>query len=132
MTMHPLRRERSDFATPFDPFGVLNASAFDAAIRAGETYGKAWLAWQQELLKFISNRLVWDSRVSEALAGCKTPADVAEVQKDWLMTTAQDYFDETTRLFQFAWKLVPSVLPPLPTAPDSEHGRRRSTQAAAE
>ena len=69
-------------------------------------------------MRFINDRLQWDSRIGEALAGCKTFGDFAEMQKNWMMTTAQDYFEEVNRLVQFGWKLLPSVSPPAAVAPE--------------
>lgn len=92
---------------PTDP----NGRFIEALMHGSEAYTKAVLAWQTELLRFLGSRLQWDGRVGEALAQCKTLAELAEVQRDWAMSTAQDYFEELNRLTRLGAKIIPSWLP---------------------
>ena len=93
------------------PPEALNDRFIEALMHGSEAYTKAVLAWQTELLRFLGSRLQWDGRVGEALAQCRTPVEVAELQRDWAMTAARDYFDEINRLTQLAAKIVPSWMP---------------------
>lgn len=111
MTQQSAAYRAAEPTHPFAPGSALNGSLLSVFTNTGEAYAKAWLEWQQELMRFVSSRLQWDGRVGEALAKCKTLSDVVEVQKDWAMTTAQDYFDEVSRLTQIATKCVPSWMP---------------------
>ncbi len=100
-----------DMPTPFPPVAALNGQFVEAFMHTGEAYAKACVEWQQEILRFMGSRLQWDGRVGEALAKCKTVSEIAEVQRDWAMSTAQEYFDEANRLAQLATRLVPSWMP---------------------
>jgi hypothetical protein len=93
------------------PPEALNGRFLEALMHGSEAYTKAILAWQTELLRFLGSQLQWDGRVGEALAKCRTLAEVAEVQRDWAMTAARDYVDELDRLTQLAAKIVPSWMP---------------------
>lgn len=122
-------RGTADTQLPFPPLPALEGSFLHALIHNGEAYAKACLEWQQEVLRFASSRLQWDGQVGDALAKCKTFEDVAEVQKNWAMTTAQDYFNEANRLVQIATKCIPSWMPCV--AP-GHGGSKPETAAAAE
>ncbi len=63
--------------------------------------------------------------MSAAVAKCRTLTELAEIQQDWVMTAAQDYFDEANRLAQIASSFVPSWLPG--AAPRPEIQRTRPT-----
>ena len=111
MTKPSTAHRAADAPLPLPPLPVWDASFFNALIHGGEAYAKTCLELQQELLRFAGTRLKWDGQVNDALARCKNFADFAEVQKSWLMTTAQDYFDEVNRLTQIAARCIPSYLP---------------------
>jgi hypothetical protein len=120
MTKLHTQHEPPELPMAIHPLAQFNGPA-EAALKAGETYAKAWLAWQEEIMKFASNRLQWDSRVCEALTKCKSFGDVCEVQKNWLMSTGQDYFEESNRLARFAWGFLPLLVPPAVVTPHRGH-----------
>lgn len=101
----------AEMARPGQPFATQSGPMIDALLHGSEAYAKAALAWQQEVLRFMGSRLQWDGRAGEALGKCRTLTEVAEVQRDWAMSAAQDYFEEANRLIQLAAKLVPSWMP---------------------
>lgn len=110
----------------FPSLPAWDGSFFDVLIHSGEAYAKACLEVQQEVLRFAGTRLKWDGQVGEALAKCKNLGDFAEVQRSWVMATAQDYFDEANRLTQLAAKCIPSYLPST-----ALHGAERKPEASA-
>lgn len=111
MTRPAIRHHESASATPTQPVQGVTGPAIGAWVHSGEAYAKAWLAWQQEVLRFWGSRLQWDGQVSAAFAKCRTLGEFAEVQQDWAMSTARDYFEELTRLAQVGANLVPSWVP---------------------
>jgi hypothetical protein len=96
----------------FQPMSHLQGAFLTNLTRSGEAYAEACLAWQSEIFRFAASRLQWDAKVGEALASCKSVAELAEVQKDWVESTVKDYVDEGNRLFQLANKLAPQFLKP--------------------
>lgn len=53
---------------------------------------------QAELLRFLSARLAKDVQMLSLLAGCRTPADAAQLQLKVGADAAADYLDETQRM----------------------------------
>ncbi len=123
MTKSSAQHRVPDSTLPFGATAAMNGPMLEALMHSGEAYTKACLAWQQEVYRFLGSRLNWDGRVTAALAKCRTLSELAEVQQDWAMTAARDYFDEANRLAQIASSFVPSWLPC--AAPRSETPRSR-------
>lgn len=103
-------RDVNAFAATF-----LNGPIVDAVVRTTESYGKAYLAWQEEILRFAATRLQRDSELGQALANTRSWADAAKLQQEWTASTIRDYTNETTRLFEIAAdagsKITESSLP---------------------
>lgn len=118
MTKQSAAYDAPEARLSFQPMTALHGPFFEALIHTGQAYAAACLEWQQEVLRFAGSRLQWDGKVGEALAKCRTPSEVVEVQRDWAMSTAQEYFDEANRLAQIATKFVPSWMP----SPARHHG----------
>lgn len=114
MSKHSVPHHNPGSSQTFRPARVPTGPMVEAWLHSGEAYAQACLACQQEVLRFLGSRLQWDSRVTEAFAKCKTLSEVADVQRSWAMETAQEYFDEATRLTQLAAKCVPSWIPGMP------------------
>lgn len=108
----------SEPAAQSQPMTGVAGSMVDAFMHSSEAYTRAWLAWQEEVLRFLGSRLQWDGKVSAAFAKCRTVAELAEIQQDWALRTARDYFDEVGRLMQRAAHLVPSWMPSAARPPD--------------
>lgn len=81
---------------------LIKAPMLDAVIRTTESYGKAYLALQEELFRFTATRLQRDGELGQALASTRTWESAAKVQQEWAASTLQDYTSETTRLLEIA------------------------------
>jgi len=121
MTSAPGRHGDADTAAPFHPLAAFSGPVLDNLMRTGEAYAKACLAWQEEILRFVGARVECARDAGESLAKCESPGDFAELQKTWMMTAAQDYFEGANRLAQLTYKLLPSWLPPAVIAEEKPH-----------
>lgn len=74
----------------------------DAVVRTTESYGKACLAWHEEVMRFTAERLQRDSELGQALAGTRSWADAAKLHQEWAASALRDYTNETTRLLEIA------------------------------
>lgn len=74
----------------------------DAVMRTTESYGKACLAWHEEILRFAAERLQRDSELGHALASTRNWTDAAKLHQEWATSTLRDYTTETSRLFEIA------------------------------
>ncbi len=111
MASHSSHHASPTTATPFQPMAMFSNPVLGTWTHVGEAYAKACLAWQEQVFRFANERLRWDQDVLQSLANCKTFGDVVEVQKNWMMATAQDYFEEANQLAQLTYKFLPSLLP---------------------
>ena len=74
----------------------------DAVVRTTESYGKACLAWHEEIMRFAAARLQRDTELGQALVSTRSWADAAKLQQEWAASAIRDYTNETTRLFEIA------------------------------
>ena len=74
----------------------------DAVVRTTESYGKACLAWHEEVMRFAAERLQRDSELGQALVSTRSWADAAKLHQEWAASALRDYTNETTRLFEIA------------------------------
>jgi hypothetical protein len=111
MTKPAMRHHEPESPAPSQPMQGQSNPLSDIWVHNWEAYAKAWLSWQQEVLRFWGARLQWDGQVSGAFAKCRTMSELAEIQQDWAMSTARDYAEELTRLAQAGANLVPSWMP---------------------
>ena len=128
MTSHTARRASPETAASFDPIAALGGPLQESFMTAGEAYAKACKAWQEEMVRFIGERFEFAREVGESLTKCRTPSDFAEVQKNCIMATAQDCFEQANRLAQLTYKFLPSWLPPAVVA---DERKPRPTHDAA-
>ena len=92
-----LGRDMNAFTSAF-----FNGPVADAVMRTTESYGKACLAWHEEVLRFTAARLQRDSELGQALANTRNWADAAKLHQEWAASALRDYTSETTRLFELA------------------------------
>lgn len=105
----------------FPPISLTNGPMLDGFMRSSQGWAKASLDWQQEVMRFVDARLRVDEQLGTAMAACKNLGDLAEVQRNWAMATAQDYFEETQRLAQIMAKAMPSWPAAAPADQPSKH-----------
>jgi hypothetical protein len=91
---------------PFVALAATNDTVFKALTRGVEACTKAGLLYQDALLRFTTSRLEGDSKIWRALLTCKNWAEVAEIQRDWASSTAQDYVDEVGHLVQLTSRIA--------------------------
>jgi hypothetical protein len=58
----------------------------------------AWFGIIAESGQFVARRLEEDLKAQKALMGCKTPAEVMQVQADYFRTAAEQYSEQTNRV----------------------------------
>lgn len=75
------------------------APAFGAA---GEALGHYGEEWQRELMAFAAERLRADMDLPAALAACRSPFGLAEVQGRWFAAAAEAWIGESARLAELA------------------------------
>jgi hypothetical protein len=133
MAKQATHSDRSD-VTSFPLMPAFNSAFLDTFMRTGETCVMTYLVWQDELFRFTASRLLQDEMIGRAFASSKTLDEAAEVQRDWLQSTVQNYLDEANRLTQLAAKMAPAWMIPFAadaptaagkghTAPPNENGR---------
>ena len=109
MTKHASQPAQPNVLPPMPTF---DAAFLENFMRTGETCAQACAAWQGEFFRFVASRLQSDGEVGKALASSKTLTEAAELQRDWLQSTAQDYFDEMTRLTRLGATMAPAWMIP--------------------
>lgn len=102
MTKHAIHNIDSSARAPWEGLTTWNGTFATALGRAGAVYTKAWLEWQQELVRFAGTRLEDDRLVQESLSECRDLGAMTKAQQDWALKAASDYFEEATRLAQIA------------------------------
>lgn len=113
MTKHSDRKAKSVSASPFVALAAGNGSILEAMARVVETFTKAGMLCQDELFRFAASRLEWDSKICQAVLACRTWAEIVEIQRDWVSSTAQDYLEEVSHLIQLTSKFAtPWMTPP--------------------
>lgn len=79
---------------------------FEVAARTGSAYSTAYLAWQDEILRFTSARLERDAEFGTNLLKCDKWADAARLQQSWVTAAVEDYVNEANKLFALATNLT--------------------------
>lgn len=69
---------------------------------AGPGVADAMARWQNEPLRFLSQRLDRQIDHMGALLACRSPGELFELETRFTMQAMQDYLDETHRLFEHA------------------------------
>jgi hypothetical protein len=68
----------------------------------GDGVADAMARWQNEPLRFLSQRLDRQIDHMGALLACRSPGELFELETRFTMQAMQDYLDETHRLFEHA------------------------------
>ncbi len=72
-----------------------------ASMMAGNPLmAKAWIEMMTESARFLSNRLQQDLETQKAMLACKTPAELVEVQSEFVRNAMADYSAEAQRMFR--------------------------------
>ena len=71
-----------------------------AIMEMNPALSSAWMDVMNESTRFVMDRLQQDMETQKALLGCKTPAELVEVQTNFYQTALAQYSEEATKLFQ--------------------------------
>lgn len=85
------------------PFGAPIAKT---VAQASESYAKAWLEWQEELVGFVSTRLREDLDLRKAIVGKRNLPDAIKLQQDWAIAAGHAYLDEASKLGEIMSRVV--------------------------
>lgn len=94
---------------PFTPLAALQGPLLEGATRGGALCARSLFTWQRELIGFAARRLRENGEAGAALLRCRTPAEVAAVQQDWLRTALDSYATESDRLLTVASEAAESL-----------------------
>src|SRR5258708_7057590 len=92
-------------------FPWFDAPQIDVITQAGDAYGKACLAWQQEVFRFVAGRLQADGEFGQRLMGCQNWNEAAAVQQKWATSATEDFLNEANKLVQLASDFGANLMP---------------------
>ena len=113
MSKHATANTDAPVEAPWLTLTAWNGPAMAALGHAGEAYAKTCLEWQQEIARFIGERLGEDRRAQQSLGKCRSFVDVAQVQQNWALTAAKAYAEETGNLTQIVSRCAQVGIAPL-------------------
>jgi hypothetical protein len=65
--------------------------------------------FNQEMTRFVAERLRYDAEFGHALTGCQSVAQASEMQQEWVKKAADDYLAEAKKLGAIGQKIVADV-----------------------
>lgn len=96
-------------------FSALQGPLLEATSQAFGRYVEGMAELNQEMSRFVAQRLRYDAEFGHALAGCGSFVQAAEMQQEWMKKAADDYMAESQKLGEIGQKLVSDVVQ-MPTA----------------
>ncbi len=81
----------------------------EATSQAFGRYVEGMAELNQEMTRFVAERLRYDAEFGHALAGCGSFVQAAEMQQEWMKKAADDYMAEARKLGEIGQKLVSDV-----------------------
>ena len=78
----------------------------EATSQAFGRYVEGMAERNQEMTRFVAERLRYDAEFGHALAGCGSFAEAAEMQQEWMKKAADDYMAEARKLGEIGQKFV--------------------------
>ncbi|WPZ35430.1 phasin family protein [Thalassobaculum sp. OXR-137] len=88
---------------------ALQGPLVEATSQAFGRYVEGMAELNQEMTRFVAQRLRYDAEFGHALAGCGSFVQAAEMQQEWMKKAADDYMAEAKRLGEIGQKLVSDV-----------------------
>jgi hypothetical protein len=77
-----------------------DTSALTSAMAAGNPAARMWLDIMAESTRFVSERLQNDLETQRAMLRCQSPADLVQVQSDFIRKAVEQYTSEAQRMYQ--------------------------------
>lgn len=87
-------------------FSAFQGPILEATSHAFERYVEGVAEMNQEMTRFVAERLRYDAEFGHALAGCRSFAQAAEMQQEWVRRAAEDYMTEAKKLGEIGQKVV--------------------------
>lgn len=109
-----------------EAFASMGRRNVESAQAAGTTMLEAARDLQQEWLGFWQTQVQESLRAGQALAACRTPQDVMEVQADFTRSSIERFIAQAGKLRDLSTRMMAQGLEPLQTA------ARRNIQEATE
>lgn len=81
----------------------------EATSQAFGRYVEGMAELNQEMTRFVAQRLRYDAEFGHALAGCGSFVQAAEMQQEWMKKAADDYMTEAKKLGEIGQKVVSHV-----------------------
>ena len=91
-------------------FSAFQGPLVEATSHAFGRYVAGVAELNQEMTRFMAERLRYDAEFGHALAGCGSFAKAAEMQQEWVKKAADDYMAEAQKLGEIGQKLVSDVV----------------------
>ena len=85
---------------------ALSGEGGRALANATETWFAAATECQREMMTFVSMRLQKDAEATREMMTCRSPADVAAIQSQWVEEILRDYNSEMGKLMTICTKSV--------------------------
>ncbi|MFD1910988.1 phasin family protein [Halodurantibacterium flavum] len=99
--------------------GLEASAALATLMPVNPVSSTAWIEILVESARFVSTRVQTDLETRTALMACKTPAELMEVQAEFLRTALQQYADQTARVINMTMNASKAI------AEDMKRGRSR-------
>ncbi|SEM58015.1 Phasin protein [Roseovarius tolerans] len=77
-----------------------DTTALTSAMAAGNPAARMWLDIMAESTRFVSERLQNDLETQRAMLRCQSPADLVQVQSDFIRKAVEQYTSEAQRMYQ--------------------------------
>lgn len=95
-------------------------AAMAAMMAINPVLSKAWMDLMTEGARFMTERLQKDMELQTRLLSCRTPADLMQVQSDFMRQAMEQYAEEASRCFKMAFKSAEDI------TEDAKHGHKRA------
>lgn len=113
-------------ADPTAMVSMWQSNALDLMSRAGQAYTSGVAAIGEEMASFMQTRLQQNIALGESLTRCHTLTDMANVQRDWMKETTEEYAAEARKLIELSSNLMRESWQPV------EQAARESAGSQAE
>jgi hypothetical protein len=75
-----------------------------AMMTVNPVLARAWTDIMSESARFLTDRLRRDLEAQKALMACKTPAELIQVQAEFMRTAVKQYADEAARICEMTMR----------------------------
>lgn len=87
-------------------FAAFQGPLVEAASQAFVRYVEGVAELNQEMSRFVAERLRYDAEFGHALTGCHSVAEATEMQQEWIRKAAEDYAGEARKLGEIGQRMV--------------------------